>query len=134
MPDSTIDNADHGDQGDQPQRKGVRERLDHAEAEVARLTDLLASTRQRQLERLLDDVGVEHDYASVKGVTVDAHLDEDGHLDLEAARAAAEAVRQANPGTRRPRPNPLAGAASGPPTAETWKETLFKHANTPRRN
>ena len=114
-------------------RKPVRQRLADAEAEVERLTGLLDRTRQAQLERVLAEVGVEVDYAAVKGITATSHLDaESGLLNLDAVREAAEAVRQANTGARRPKPVGLAGSANTAVPPQDWAEVFKKHMTTPR--
>ena len=117
--------------GSQSGRRPVRQRLTEAEAEVERLTVLLTATRQAQLDRILADVGVDRDLAAVKGVTVDAHLDDAGLLDLDAARQAAEAVRLAATGSRRPKPVGLAGKLNSAAPQADWGTVLSTHMTRP---
>ena len=125
---------DEGDEAaeSQPGRKPVRQRLTEAEAEVERLAVLLAATREAQLDRILADVGVDRDLAAVKGVTVEAHLDADtGLVDLDAAREAAEAVRLAATGSRRPKPVGLAGKLNSAAPQTDWATVLSNHMTRP---
>ena len=127
VPDEADDTAET-----QPGRKPVRQRLTEAEAEVERLAVLLAATREAQLDRILADVGVDRDLAAVKGVTVEAHLDADtGLVDLDAAREAAEAVRLAATGSRRPKPVGLAGKLNSAAPQADWGTVLSTHMTRP---
>ena len=126
-PDEADDTAET-----QPGRKPVRQRLTEAEAEVERLAVLLAATREAQLDRILEEVGLDRDLAAVKGVTVEAHLDADtGLLDLDAARQAAEAVRLAATGSRRPKPVGLAGKLNSAAPQADWGTVLSTHMTRP---
>ena len=128
-----VEAPDEADEaaGSQSGRRPVRQRLTEAEAEVERLTGLLTATRQAQLDRILTDVGVDRDLAAVKGVTVDAHLDDAGLLDLDAAREAAEAVRLAATGSRRPKPVGLAGKLNSAAPQADWGTVLSTHMTRP---
>ena len=126
-PDEADDAAES-----QSGRRPVRQRLTEAEAEVERLTGLLAATREAQLDRILAEVGLDRDLAAVKGVTVEAHLDADtGLLDLDAARQTAEAVRLAATGSRRPRPVGLAGKLNSAAPQTDWATVLSTHMTRP---
>ena len=128
-----VEVPDEADEAAESQsgRRPVRQRLTEAEAEVERLTGLLAATRQAQLDRILAEVGLDRDLAAVKGVTVDAHLDDAGLLDLDAARGAAEAVRLAATGSRRPKPVGLAGKLNSAAPQADWGTVLSTHMTRP---
>ncbi|BDB43848.1 MULTISPECIES: hypothetical protein [Mycobacterium] len=129
------DEHDADDEGEQPKKPGVRQRLKDAEAERDELRSQLSWSRQVAFMEACRAAGLDADVATAKGVRVEDHLDEHGAVDAEGLATALEGARSEAGVPRRPRPVRTAGRAGGVPPEKpaTFGEVLREHSKYLRR-
>lgn len=106
--DDTTDDTDEL-QGEPQQRRGVRERLATAEAEVEVLKELLTAQRQAVYDAALRSAGVDDRLMAASGHSIDSLQDENGVLHAAAITETATALAREVGIPRRPKPDPMLG-------------------------
>lgn len=126
-PAGSEGDADALDDNGRP--KGVRARLDAAEAERDALASRLTAAHDRAVDREIERAGLSPRLIRAAGLEVAEFVSEDGSLDYDRLTPAIDALRADLGLSRRPAPNPVAGLGSDAPDAKPsgWAGAFAEH-------
>lgn len=115
-PDQVADEAavDAPDDGQEPKKSGgVRQKITALEAERDGLSAALAAAHAQAFDGTVQALGLQPALMRAAGLDVADYVREDGTVDTEALTVAADTKRAELGLSRRPLPNPIAGANRG---------------------
>lgn len=117
-------------EGADEQKKGVRAKLEQAEADRDALQARLDGFYDSVLTREAEALGLKPALVKAVGVSVADHVGEDGVIDYAALGGAMDAARAELGLPRKPQPNPIAGTTRqhDADDAPSWGSALQQHA------